>query len=256
MRRRASRCLFMAAHDDWIRGTVFSGRRQIGVHGRPRHDGEDDRSGHGSVSWATSTTHTPGVLRGGMLAIDRHPKRNEILVGGTTGRPKLFKMDVKAATAGGGNPNQIRQYEALPGRVFDVRFNPGGTRALAVSSLDNQGHARLRNRYRQAAWQFDVAKAACMQWPARTAAPDRGRGGSRRASPPDRCGRWKLRKSFLPVDITPAGARGAIGLRGPISRTAHRRCAALAAGHTPSCNWTCSRRRFAWSIPPTMCNSC
>ena len=88
------------------------------------------------------TTHTPGVLRGGMQAIDRHPKRNEVVVGGADGAPKLFKMDVQAAPADGGNPNQIREYEAMPGRIYDVRFSADGTRFFAVSSLDGRGQVR------------------------------------------------------------------------------------------------------------------
>ena len=88
------------------------------------------------------TTHTPGILRGGMLAIARHPQRDELLVGSADGAPKLFQMDVKAAPADGGNPNQIREFAPLPGRVFDVRFSPDGTLVFAASSLDGRGHVR------------------------------------------------------------------------------------------------------------------
>jgi len=133
--------LSMAAHQDWVRGTVFSG------------DGESIFSASRDMTVKMTdvatqrfvgnlTTHTPGVLRGGMIAIDRHPKRNEVLVGGADGAPKLFKMDVQAAPAGGGNPNQIREYEALRGRVFDVRFSPDGSRFFAASSLDGKGEVR------------------------------------------------------------------------------------------------------------------
>ena len=86
------------------------------------------------------TTHTPGVLRGGMIGIDRRPGKDEVAVACADGRPKLFRMDVKAAPAGGGNPNQIREYAAMPGRVFDLRFNHDGSRFVAGSSYNGRGH--------------------------------------------------------------------------------------------------------------------
>ncbi|MFP6900628.1 MAG: DUF1549 domain-containing protein, partial [Opitutales bacterium] len=75
-------------------------------------------------------------------SIDVHPKRNELLVGGADGKPKLFRQDVKAAPAGGGNPNQIREFGAMPGRIFGVCFKPDGMLGFAGSSLDGVGEVR------------------------------------------------------------------------------------------------------------------
>ncbi len=132
---------YMAAHDDWPRDTVFSadGKSIFSV-SRDKTVKMTDVATERFVG--NVTTHTPGVLRGGMIAIARHPKRNELLVGGADGAPKLFRMDVKAAPASGGNPNQIRQYAALRGRCFDVCFNSDGMRAFAGSSLDGRGEIR------------------------------------------------------------------------------------------------------------------
>jgi len=52
------------------------------------------------------------------------------------------KMDVAAAPAGGGNPNQIRKYGQMPGRVFDVSFQPDGANVFASSSLNGKGQVR------------------------------------------------------------------------------------------------------------------
>ena len=161
----------MAAHEDWIRGTVFSGDgKSIFSAGRDMTVKMTDVATQRFVG--NVTTHTPGVLRGGMLAIARHPKREEIVVGSADGAPKLFKMETTAAPASGGNPNQIREYEALPGRVFDVRFNPDGTRFFAASSLNGRGQIRCYETDSGAvAWKFEVEPAAVYAWPVRPLGP-------------------------------------------------------------------------------------
>jgi WD40 repeat protein len=139
--RTGREVVIMAAHEDWVRGTVFSADgKSIFSASRDMTVKMTDVATQRFVG--NVTTHTPGVLRGGQLAIRRHPVRNELLVGSADGAPKLFEMDVKAAPASGGNPNQIREFEALPGRVFDVCFHPDGSRAYAGSSLDGSGRLR------------------------------------------------------------------------------------------------------------------
>ena len=131
----------MAAHEDLVRDTVFSGDgKSIFSVSRDKTIKMTDVETQRFVG--NVTTHTPGVVRGGKTSIDRHPTRNEVLVGEADGAPKLFQMDVKAAPAGGGNPNQIREYGAMLGRVFDVCFQPGGAVFFAGSSLDGAGQVR------------------------------------------------------------------------------------------------------------------
>ncbi len=200
---------YMAAHDDWVRGTVFSADgKSIFSASRDMTVKMTDVETQRFVG--NVTTHTPGVLKGGQQAIDRHPKRAEILVGGADGAAKLFKMDVQAAPAGGGNPNQIREYEALPGRVFDVRFSPDAARAFAGSSLDGQGQVRsYETDSGKVQWTLDVPESAIY---ALACSPD---GATLAAAGSD--GRIRLidvatgqlRKSFLPVDITASTESGA-----------------------------------------------
>ncbi len=160
----------MAAHDDWIRGTVFS------ADGKSLFSASRDMTVK-MTDVATQrfvgnlTTHTPGILRGGMQAIDRRPNRNELIVGGADGVPKLFKMDVQAAPAGGGNPNQIREYAALPGRIYDARFNADGrgSSSLAVSMAAARSAAMKRIAER---WHGNSTcrRPRCTPWPARPTA--------------------------------------------------------------------------------------
>lgn len=132
---------YMAGHDDWVRGTVFSmdGKSVFSV-SRDKTVKQTDVATERFIG--NVTTHTPFVLSGGQNSIDVHPKRAELLVGGADGKPKLFRQATKAAPAGGGNPNQIREFGAMLGRVFGVCFRPDGTRGFAGSSLNGKGEVR------------------------------------------------------------------------------------------------------------------
>lgn len=198
--------VYMAAHEDWVRGTVFSGDGQsIFSASRDMTVKMTDVATQRFVG--NVTTHTPGVLRGGMLAVVRHPQKNQLLVGSADGAPKLFEMDVKAAPASGGNPNQIREYEPLSGRVFDVRFSPDGSRAFAGASLDGVGQVRCYEiESGKVLWTAEVAESAVY---ALACSPD---GSTLAAAGSD--GHIRLidttsgsvRSSFLPVDVAEAGS--------------------------------------------------
>jgi WD40 repeat protein/mono/diheme cytochrome c family protein len=200
----------MAAHEDWVRGTVFSADgKSIFSASRDMTVKMTDVETQRFVG--NATTHTPGVLKGGQQAIERHPQRAEILVGGADGVAKLFKMDVQAAPAGGGNPNQIRAYEAMRGRVFDVRFSPDGVRAFAGSSLDGKGQVRAyETDSDKVLWTLDVPEAAVY---ALACSPD---GATLAAAGSDGQIRLidtasgQLRNAFLPVDVS-ASSEAAAG---------------------------------------------
>jgi len=198
--------LFMAAHDDFVRGTVFSadGKSVFSV-GRDKTVKMTDLATQRFVG--NVTTHTPGVVRGGQIAIDRHPKRNELLVGGADGAPKLFRMDVKAAPAGGGNPNQIREYSQMVGRVFDVCLQPDGARSFAGSSLHGGGQIRgYETDSGKQVWNLDMPETGVY---ALACSPD-GKtlvaGGANGNVHVIDTANGKLRNSFLPVEISQTDA--------------------------------------------------
>ena len=133
--------VYMAGHDDWVRDTVFGmdGKSVFSV-SRDKTVKQTDVATERFVG--NVTTHTPFVLSGGQSSIDVHPKKAELLVGGADGKAKLFRQSVKAAPAGGGNPNQIREFKAIIGRIFAVRFNHDGSLGFAGSSLDGRGEVK------------------------------------------------------------------------------------------------------------------
>jgi mono/diheme cytochrome c family protein/roadblock/LC7 domain-containing protein len=128
--------LKQGAHTDWVLDTVFS----------------TDSSHLVSVSRDRSmkltnvetgrfddniTSITPGALKGGLMAVDRHPAKDELLCGGADGVPKLYRMYRTAARQIGDDFNRLMAYEAMPGRVFDVAFSRDGNLFVAGCSYQD-----------------------------------------------------------------------------------------------------------------------
>lgn len=144
--------LFQGAHNDWVLDTRFS----------------TDDSHLVSVSRDMSlkltevatqrfvdniTSITPGALKGGLMAVDRHPGRDELLIGGADGIPKVYRMYRTQARKIGDDFNHIRSFDPLPGRVFDVTYSPNGDRLAAGSSSNGKGAARI--------YETDTGKTIC-----------------------------------------------------------------------------------------------
>jgi WD40 repeat protein len=134
--------LYQGAHSDWVLDTVFSkeGTYLISV--------SRDRSMK-LVEVATQrfvdniTSITPGALKGGLDAVDRHPTKDELLIGGADGVPKIYQMLRTKARVIGDDFNLIKAYEAVPGRIYDAHFNHDGSRFAVASSLDGTGEVRI-----------------------------------------------------------------------------------------------------------------
>jgi WD40 repeat protein len=148
---------FNGAHNDWVLDTVFStdGEHLVTV--------SRDMSMR-LVHVATQrfidniTSITPGALKGGLSAVDRHPKAEQLLVGGSDGTPKIYKMFRDKDRMIGDDFNLIRTFEAMPGRVFDVTYSHDGTLVAAGSSDNTSGEVRV---YKEA----DAALIASMKLP-------------------------------------------------------------------------------------------
>jgi predicted CXXCH cytochrome family protein len=134
--------LYQGAHSDWVLDTVFSlkGDYLISV--------SRDRSMK-LVEVATQrfvdniTSITPGALKGGLDAVDRHPQKDELLIGGADGVPKIYQMLRTKKREIGDDYNLIKAYEAVPGRIYDVGFSADGNRFVVGSSSNGTGEVRI-----------------------------------------------------------------------------------------------------------------
>lgn len=89
------------------------------------------------------TSITPGALKGGLVAVQRHPLRDEVLTGGADGEPKLYKIFRTQVRVIGDDFNRIRGYEALPGRIVSLQFNKDGSQFVVGASTATGGTARI-----------------------------------------------------------------------------------------------------------------
>jgi WD40 repeat protein len=140
--KTAKELLFQGAHGDWVLGTAFSkdGSHLISV--------SRDMSMK-LIVVATQqfvdniTSITPGALKGGLQSIDRHPQKDEVLIGGSDGQPKIYRIFREKARQIGDDFNLIRAFDPMPGRVFAVEFSRDGALAAAASSHNRSGELRV-----------------------------------------------------------------------------------------------------------------
>ena len=134
--------LYQGSHDDWVFDTVFSVK---GTHlasvGRDMTAKLIELATQRFVDNITSIT--PKALKGGIASVDRHPLRDEILVGGADGVPKIYKMFRTTKRVIGDDANLLQELPALEGRVFSVSFSRDARRIAAGSSLDGRGEVKV-----------------------------------------------------------------------------------------------------------------
>ena len=134
--------LFQGSHSDWVLDTVFSLKSNFLV------SVSRDRSMK-LTEVATErledniTSITPGALKGGLQAVDRHPTKDELLIGGADGTTKLYQMYRTKPRQIGDDFNNIRNFPTMPGRVFAVKFSPDGNRVVSGTSFDGKGEVRV-----------------------------------------------------------------------------------------------------------------
>lgn len=134
--------LFSGAHSDWVLDTIFSSKSDHVI--SVSRDMSMKLIEVGTQRFVDNITSiTPGALKGGLIAIDRHPTKDELLCGGSDGRPQVFKMIRTEARKIGDNANLLREFPALPGRVFGVAYSPDGNLIAACSSSDGKGEVRV-----------------------------------------------------------------------------------------------------------------
>jgi len=133
--------LYQASHEDWVLATAWSsdGSHLLSV-GRDRSLKLVKVETQQFIDNVTSIT--PGALRGGLLAVRRHPTKEHVLVGGADGAPQIFRIFREKKRVIGDNYNLIRAFEGMPGRIYDLAWSPDGTALVSVSSTGKSGTMR------------------------------------------------------------------------------------------------------------------
>lgn len=134
--------LFMGSHTDWVLGTVFSvDGSNVASIGRDMTAKLTETATQRFVDNITSIT--PGALKGGIQSIARHPTRDEIVLGGSDGVVKVYRMRRASIRVIGDDGNLIREMPAVKGRLFSVAVSRDGKRIAAGSSLDGTGEMHV-----------------------------------------------------------------------------------------------------------------
>ena len=149
---------FQGSHNDWVFDTTWSvkGDHIISV-GRDRTAKLSEFKTERFIDNITSIT--PGALAGGLLSIDSHPSKEQILVGGADGTPKIYQIFRTKARKIGDDFNLIKKFEALKGRIYGVDFNSDGTKLVAGSSIDNHGMLTSFAEDGKKLWSLDLESA-------------------------------------------------------------------------------------------------
>ena len=129
-------------HSDWVLDTTFSLKNDhlISV--------SRDRSTKLTIVESGQfvdnvTSITPGALKGGLMAVQRHPKKEQLLVGGADGQPRLYKIFRTRKRVIGDDFNHIRAYEKMRGRIFDMQFSSDGKMFVVGASDATTGAAHI-----------------------------------------------------------------------------------------------------------------
>lgn len=142
--------LLQGAHEDWVLDTVYTvdGEHLISV-ARDMTCKLTEVATQRFIDNVTSIT--PGALSGGINSIDRHPQRDEILVGGADGVAKVYRVFRETARVIGDDANLVRALPAIPGRIFSVSISPDGGRLAAAATIDGRSEIRV--------WKYDFGGA-------------------------------------------------------------------------------------------------
>ncbi len=123
--------LKMNHHDGWVFGTTFS------VDGTQLVSVSRDRAAKLTDVANGAFIENINQLKGELLCIARHPKRDIVVVGGEDGVPYLYMMHRPRSLVIGDTSTLIREFEKQDGTVISLAFTPDG-QMIAVGSATEE----------------------------------------------------------------------------------------------------------------------
>ncbi|MEZ5363518.1 MAG: WD40 repeat domain-containing protein [Bryobacterales bacterium] len=115
-------------HEDWVLDAAFGidGQRIVTV-GR-------DRAAKLADASTGAFLENVNLLRDMLYAVKRHPRRDQVLIGGEDRVPYLYLMDRPRALKIADDQTLVREYPEQQGRIHALAFSPDGGR-IAVGGM-------------------------------------------------------------------------------------------------------------------------
>ena len=118
----------ISAHENWVLGTAFGmdSKRLVSV-GRDRAAKLIDAS-------AGQFLENVNQMHGELAAVARHPKADEIVIGGEDRVPYIYRMDRPRNMKVGEDATLVRQLADQEGAIFALDWSPDGTRVAVAGA--------------------------------------------------------------------------------------------------------------------------
>ena len=118
----------ISAHENWVLGTVFGidSQRLVSV-GRDRAAKLIDAS-------AGQFLENVNRMQGELAAVARHPKADEIVIGGEDRIPYIYRMDRPRNIKVGEDATLVRQLAGQDGAIFALDWSPDGRRVAVAGA--------------------------------------------------------------------------------------------------------------------------
>jgi len=118
----------IGSHENWVLGTAFGidSKRLVSV-GR-------DRAAKLIDAGAGQFLENVNQLHGELAAVARHPKADEIVIGGEDRIPYIYRMDRPRNMKVGEDATLVRRLAAQDGAIFALDWSPDGTRVAVAGA--------------------------------------------------------------------------------------------------------------------------
>jgi len=116
-------------HEDWVFGTVF------GVDGKRLVSVSRDRAAKITDVSSGAFIENVNLLKEGLNAIARHPKKDQVLIGGLERIPYFYMLDRPRAMRIADDSTLIRKFEAQDGPILALAISPDAARMAVAGEV-------------------------------------------------------------------------------------------------------------------------
>ena len=119
----------MDHHEDWVFGTVF------GVDGKRLVSVSRDRAAKITDVASGAFIENVNLLKEGLTAVARHPKKDWVLIGGQERVPYFYMLDRPRAMRIADDSTLIRKFELQDGNILALAISPDGARMAVAGEI-------------------------------------------------------------------------------------------------------------------------